>query len=150
MHLREPGLELGRANEVGPPELASEPPFVQPEEELLAGALVELVPVHARAELRAQRDEILVRRRPVDQGLPESPVERIIEVVGRRAASSETSDGLRTTAASRSRSRWSPASSSRGVDDAATETARTTLEGARPASVSRGRSSLSASNRSAS
>ena len=85
MHLREARLELRRADEIRTLELAPQPALVQPQQELLAGALVELVAISARPELGAQGDQLLVLGRPGDEHLAEAPVERVVEVLRRES-----------------------------------------------------------------
>ena len=83
MHLRQARLELGGAHEVGPLELATQPTFVEPEQQLLAGALVDLVTVGACAQFRPERDELVVFRTARDEDVPEATVERVVEMLGR-------------------------------------------------------------------
>ena len=53
MHLRQAGLQLGRAYEIGALELAPEKALVDPEEKLLPRPLVDRIPIGARPELGA-------------------------------------------------------------------------------------------------
>ena len=84
MHLREARLELRGPDEVRALELAPQPALVHPQQKLLAGALVELVAIRARAELGAQGDELLVLGRPGDEHLAKPPMERVVEVLRRQ------------------------------------------------------------------
>ena len=117
--LRELGLERRRPHEVGATELElpAELLLVDAEQKLSAHPLVDRVAVGASAELGAQGDELRV--------LPSPPFTRrsrnrrwrpSAKWSGVSAASSGRSDGFLTTAASRSRSRCSPAPRTRGVD----------------------------------
>ena len=153
VHLGEPGLELRGADEIGALEVSPKPALVQAEQQLLAGALVDLIAVGPRAELGPQRRRALVLRSAADEQIAEAAVELVVEMVGcqrrelgdeRRVADDARRVG-RARAGDRPRGHEALRPSPPGVT-----TSRAVVAGASPASVSRGRSSRSASSRSAS
>ena len=83
MHLRQTGLQLRRSDEIGALELAPQKALVNPQEEHLPRPFVDRVPVGARPELRAQRDELLVLGRMTEKDVAKAPVERLVEVLRR-------------------------------------------------------------------
>ena len=151
VHLREPRLELGRPNEVGSLQIATEPPLVEPQHELAPGSLVERVAFGTRAELGAQRDELLVLGRPETRSSRKRRCSASSKWSGVSAASSSSEGRVaddrreQVALALEARLEQPRRRAVRPRADAARERA-----GASPASVSRGRSSRSASRRSAS